>query len=182
MHAMTVANLQSAFAGESQAHMRYLIWADQADKDRFPNVARLFRAVSWAEQIHATSHFTVLRNEAGDAVTTSGGGFGVGPTVQNLGGAISGEMFEVTEMYPAYKAAAEHQGEKAALRSMDWAWQAEKTHAALYGDAREAIESGNDYGTDAIQVCSRCGHTTMGEAPDQCPICRAKKELYRAFT
>ena len=63
MHAMTVTNLQSAFAGESQAHMRYLIWADKAEKDRFPNVARLFRAVSWAEQIHATSHYMVLRNE-----------------------------------------------------------------------------------------------------------------------
>jgi len=54
MNAMTVQNLRSAFGGESQAHMRYLIWADKAEKEGFPNVGRLFRAISFAEQVHAT--------------------------------------------------------------------------------------------------------------------------------
>ena len=61
MHAMTKENLEAAFAGESQAHMKYLIFANQAEKDGFPNVARLFRANAYAEQVHATSHFKVLR-------------------------------------------------------------------------------------------------------------------------
>lgn len=181
MHPMTVANLQSAFAGESQAHMRYMIFADKADKDQFPNVGRLFRAIGWAEQLHATGHFMALRNEVGGAEPRAGAGFGLGPTAQNLAIAIEGEEFEVAEMYPAYHAVAEMQQEKGASRSMDWAWQAEKTHAALYRLAKDAVESGDDYDLEAVNVCSRCGHTVAGDAPDRCPICGAKAESYRAF-
>jgi rubrerythrin len=181
MHPMTVANLQSAFAGESQAHMRYLVYAEKAEKDGFPNVARLFTGIAWAEQIHASSHFLMLRNEVGDAVTTAGAGFGLGPTAQNLEVAIGGEDFEVAEMYRAYRAVAEEQDEKGAFRSFDWAWKAEQTHSALYKRAKMAVEAGNDMEMDTLNVCSRCGHTLIGEAPDNCPICNAKKELYRAF-
>lgn len=180
MHAMTVSNLQSAYAGESQAHMRYLSYADKAEKDGFPNVARLFRAIAWAEQIHATSQFTLLRAEKGAATTVADAGFGLGRTAENLGIAIEGEEFEVAEMYPAYKAVAEYQEEKSALRSFDWAWQAEQTHAALYSLAKAAVEAGSDYDIGTVYVCSRCGHTIVGESPDRCPICRAKK-TYRGF-
>ena len=55
MNEQTAANLRSAFGGESMAHMRYMIWADKAEQENFPNVARLFRAISWAEQAHALS-------------------------------------------------------------------------------------------------------------------------------
>lgn len=181
MHPMTEANLKSAYAGESQAHMRYLAWADKADRDGFPSVARLFRAVSFAEQIHATSHFMVLRNEVGDDQTVAGAVFGYGPTAENLAGAIGGEAFEVAEMYPAYIAVAKMQAESGALRSFEWAWEAEKTHAALYGQAKESVEAGDDPGFEKVNVCSRCGHTLVGEAPDSCPICNAKKDQYRAF-
>ncbi len=181
MHPMTEANLKLSLAGESQAHMRYLAWADKAERDGFPTVARLFRAVSWAEQIHATSHFMVLRNQAGDDQTVAGAVFGYGPTVQNLTGAIGGEEFEVAEMYPAYIAVAKLQEETSAVRSFEWALEAEKTHAALYTLAKAAVEVGNDPGFEVVNVCSRCGHTLVGEAPDACPICGARKETYRAF-
>lgn len=181
MHPMTVSNLQSAFAGESQAHMRYMIWADKAVKDGFPNVGRLFQAIAWAEQIHATSHFIVLRNEAGDAQTVAGAGFGLGSTSQNLAGAIAGEKFEVAEMYPAYKTVAEAQGEKSAWRSMDSAWQVEQVHAALYEAAKSAVDQGADYAISGVYVCPVCGHTAVDEAPDKCPVCGTAKEKYRAF-
>ena len=181
IHPMTVANLQSAFAGESQAHMRYMIFAEKADRDGFPNVARLFRAISWAEQIHATSHFMVMRDEVGDAQTVAGAGFGWGPTEQSLDLAIGGEEFEVDEMYPAYIAVAETQSEKSAIRSLTWAWKAEQTHAALYKEALEAIKAGQDWQAGTIRVCANCGHTLVGDAPDRCPICNAKAEKYRAF-
>ncbi|MGI6376791.1 MAG: rubrerythrin family protein [Anaerolineae bacterium] len=181
MHPMTEANLKSAYAGESQAHMRYLAWADKAERDGFPAVARLFRAVSWAEQIHATNHFMVLRNEVGDDQTVAGAVFGYGPTAQNLTGAIGGEEFEVAEMYPAYIAVAKLQGETSAVRSFEWALEAEKTHAALYTQAKAAVEAGNDPAFEVVNVCSRCGHTLVSEAPDMCPVCGAKKEAFRAF-
>jgi rubrerythrin len=181
MHDMTLGHLQSAFAGESQAHMRYLIYADKAEKDELPNIARLFRAIAWAEQIHATSHFTVMRDQFGAVQTVAGAGFGLGPTAENLAVAIEGEDFEVTEMYPVYKAAAEFQQERGASRSFDWAWQAEQTHAALFREAKTAAESGGDLDVGSIRVCSRCGHTLVGDAPDRCPICNAKQEAYQAF-
>ncbi len=181
MHPMTVSNLQSAFSGESQAHMRYLIYADRAEEENFSNVARLFRAIAWAEEIHATNHFTVMRDEEGDALTAAMAGFGLGSTAANLGVAIGGESFEVHEMYPAYKAVAEEQEERSALHTFDWAWQAEQTHAALYAEAQEAVKAGEDYDIGAVNVCSRCGHTLINETPDRCPICNAKKEMYQSF-
>ena len=181
MHPMTVSNLQSAFAGESQAHMRYLIFADKAIRDGFLNVGRMFRAIAFAEQIHATGHFRIMRNEVGDAQTVAGGAFGLGPTADNLALAIGGEGFEVAEMYPAYKAVAASQGEKAAERSFDWAWQAEKIHNAMYKAAKAAVETGSDYDIGTVFICGNCGHTVEGEAPDVCPICGAKKEKYVAF-
>lgn len=181
MHEMTVANLRSAFGGESMAHMRYLIWADKAEADGFGNVARLFRAISRAEQAHATGHFRAMAAEAGDASVTAGGGFGLTTTSENLAGAIAGETFEVEEMYPAYLAVAEAQGEKRAVRSMQWALSAEKVHAKMFAVAKEAVDAGQDVDLGTIQICSQCGHTLVGEAPDNCPICKVKKERYIAF-
>ena len=181
MHPMTVGNLQSAFSGESQAHMRYANFAERAERDGYANVARLFRAISWAELVHASNHFRVLRNEKGGTVTVAHAGFGLGPSADNLQAAIDGEEFEVNEMYPAYIAVATQQEEQAAERSFDWAYQAEKTHSALFQMAGSAAESGEDYDIGPVQVCSVCGHTMVGDAPDRCPICNATGDKYRAF-
>jgi len=181
MHPMTLSHLQSAFAGESQAHMRYLVYAEKAEKDEMPQIGRLFQAIAWAEQIHASSHFVVMRDQFGAVQTVAGAGFGLGTTAENLAVAIEGEDFEVAEMYPVYQAAAEFQEERGALRSFDWAWKAEQTHAALFREAKAVAEAGGDLEIDQVNVCSRCGHTLVGDAPDRCPICNAKKETYRAF-
>jgi len=125
MHKMTQANLEAAFAGESQAHMRYLIFANKAEREGLPNVARLFRAISYAEQVHATNHFKALGN--------------LGKTGDNLVAAVGGETYEVEEMYPAFGAVAELQEEKAAVRSNKWALEAEKVHAGMYEMARQAV-------------------------------------------
>ena len=127
MNAMTAENLRSAYGGESQAHMRYRIWGDKAEKDGFPTVARLFMATSDAEQVHATLHFKALKDEKGSFSVTSGGGFGYSSTSENLQGAIDGELFEVEQMYPAYIAVAEMQNENAAISAMRFAIEAERS-------------------------------------------------------
>jgi rubrerythrin len=159
--------MQSAFAGESQAHMRYLIFADKADKEGFPNVSRLFRAIAYAERVHATNHLRELG--------------GIQESAENLQTGINGETYEVEEMYPAFKAVAELQGEKGALRSSDWALQAEKIHAVMYGQAKTAVEAGRDLEIEDIHICEVCGHTVTGEPPDRCPICNARRERFRKF-
>ncbi len=122
-----------------------------------------------------------MREAKGAALTVAGAGFGLGPTADNLDVAIEGEDFEVAEMYPVYKAAAEFQGERGALRSFDWAWQAEQTHAAMYKEAKAAVLAGQDCAVGPVYICSVCGHTVAGQAPDRCPVCNAIKEKYKEF-
>ncbi|MDP6100361.1 MAG: rubrerythrin family protein [Dehalococcoidia bacterium] len=166
MRAMTDANLRAAFAGESQAHMRYLIFADSAEREGKPNVARLFRAISFAEQIHATKHFRTLAD--------------IKDTSNNLQAAINGETYEVEEMYPAFKAVAELQNEKQAVQATDWALQAEMVHAGMYTQAKQAVDAGVDVSLGDVFICNVCGHTT-DTLPAKCPLCGAGKERYSKF-
>ena len=167
MRKMTESNLQAAFAGESQAHMRYLIFADKAEKEGHANVARLFQAIAFAEQVHATNHFKNLD--------------GIGGTADNLQAAINGENYEVEEMYPAYRAVADLQEEKGAVRSTTWALEAEKVHAELYDQAKTAVQGGQDADIGDIYICEVCGWTATGEAPDRCPLCGAPASRFRQF-
>ena len=181
MHAMTAGNLRSAFGGESMAHMRYTIWGGKAHKDGYPNVARLFRAIAYAEEVHASNHFGAMKDEAGAHLVASMAGFGLGTTSANLAGAIEGETFEVEEMYPVYKQAAELQGEQAAARSCHYALEAERIHARMFAVAKKAVDAGKDVQLGPVQICSNCGHTCEGEAPARCPVCGVPRERYVEF-
>lgn len=168
MRAMTRENLSNAYAGESQAHMRYLIYADVAEKEGKANIARLFRAVAYAERVHATAHLHELGM--------------VNDTSQNLSAAIGGENFEVDEMYPAYNKVAELQEEKGAARSTLYAWEAEKIHAKFYADAKARTDAGEDLDIGKLHVCPVCGYTGEGEAPEACPVCKTKADRFRYFS
>ena len=167
MKKMTEENIKASFAGESQAHVKYLSFADKAEKEGKPNVARLFSAAAFSEQVHAREHLRVLA--------------GIGTTPENLVVAWAGEDFEVKEMYPAYLAVAELQEEEKAQQSIQHALEAEKTHRALYDEAKAVVAAGGDLGDDEIHVCSQCGYTGTGEAPERCPVCKAPKKYFRSF-
>ncbi|MFX1487161.1 MAG: rubrerythrin family protein [Promethearchaeota archaeon] len=177
---MTEANLKSAYAGESQANMRYTIFAKRATEEGYSNVARLFTAVASAERIHASNHYRNIMSKGG-SVTVSEAVFGSRSTSEDLQAGIDGETFEINEMYPAYKAVAEFQGEKGAETSFAWALEAEKIHASLYQKAKQAVDRGEDVDLGPVQICQVCGYTVEGDAPDICPICKAKKEKFKSF-
>ncbi|NLY19999.1 MAG: rubrerythrin family protein [Tissierellia bacterium] len=178
MHAMTQDNLRSAYGGESQAHMRYRIWGDVAEKEGFPTVKRLFIATSDAEQVHATLHFKALKDEKGDFAVTSGGGFGIGNTSENLQGAINGELHEVNEMYPAFIAVAELQGEKTAIQAMRHAIEAEKVHAERFAEAKAAVDAGKDLEVAGIYLCPVCGYIGFDPEEEKCPLCNALRAKF----
>ncbi len=167
MRKMTEENLKSAFAGQSQAHMRYLIFAEAAEREGRPNIARLFRAIAYAEQVHATNHYRELGM--------------IRSSAENLDVAIAGETYEVEEMYPAFIAVAELQKEEGAKRAFRFAIEAEKIHASLYRQAKEAASKGEDIKIGTVYICPVCGHTVVGEPPEKCPICGAPREKYKAF-
>ena len=167
MKQMTKANIEAAFAGESQAHMKYAVYAEKAEREGFAQIAKLFRAISFAEKVHASNHLRVL-----DKIQS---------TSANLQDAASGERYEVEEMYPAFEAVAQLQGEKAALRSIHYAVEAEKIHEKMYTDADKLASEKKDIPAANVYVCPVCGHTVIGDAPDECPVCGLKKEKYQKF-
>jgi rubrerythrin len=159
----TDENLKQAFAGESQANRKYLAFAKKAEQDGFSNVAKLFRTAAEAETIHALGHLNALG--------------GVKSTADNLQAAIEGETQEFTEMYPPMLEQAQRENHKA-KRMFDWASRTEAIHAQLYKLALEAVSQGKDLAESNIYLCPVCGHIELGNPPDRCPICGAKKEMF----
>jgi rubrerythrin len=180
-NAMTADFLRSAYGGESMAHMRYLIWGDMAAKEGYPNIAKLFEAIAYAERVHAGNHFRVIAGDTADAAVTAGAVFGTGKTVDNLQGAIDGELHEVEQMYPVYLNTAKMQSESGAERSFHFALEAEKIHAELFRQAQAAARANKDMALQSVHICPVCGHTVLDEAPDACPVCGAKKAMYVKF-
>lgn len=178
---MTAQNLRSAFGGESQAYQRYMVWGEKAKEEGFSNVALLFKAIAYAEHIHASNHFEALDNCDGDFLVASNAGFGIGTTAQNLEGAKAGEDFEIDQMYPTYNLVAKEQQENEAVRSFHYALEAEKIHSKLFGEARKNVIKGNDYKLESVSICEVCGHTVVDGTPDECPICGAPKEDFKVF-
>ncbi len=167
MHKMTEKFLHDAFAGESMAHMKYMAFSEIAEKEGFPKVAKLFRAIAYAEMVHAVNHARNLGL--------------LGKTAENLQSGIDGENFEITEMYPAYKAVAELQEEKKAVRSMNFALEAEKIHEELYKLALQQVREGKDMDIEDVYICPVCGHTHIGKPTEKCPICGLPPEKYKKF-
>jgi rubrerythrin len=159
----TTDNLKEAFAGESQAYQKYTAFATKAEKDGFPNIARLFRTTAEAERIHADGHFKSLD--------------GVGTTADNLQAAIGGETYEYTEMYPPMLDEANAESHKAA-RMFGYAVKAEAVHAMLYQKALEAASQGKDLTEVNFYLCPVCGHIEFGNPPEKCPICGALGSKY----
>lgn len=167
MKKMTEENVKAALAGESQAHVKYAAFAEKAAAEKLPNIARAFKANSFAEQVHATNYVKTLG--------------ALGTTKDNLDAAVGGESFEIEEMYPAYILVAQSQGEKTAVTFLNAALAAEKVHAGIYRNARAAVEKGADLEFKPIHVCSVCGFTMEGDAPDKCPVCGAPKVKFVTF-
>lgn len=167
MKKMTEQNLRQAFTSESQTHMRYLVYSEVAEKEGKKNIARLFRAIAFAEQVHARNHLSALDD--------------IGKTVENLETAIEGENFEIEEMYPAYDMVAKLQGELNSIQSIHYAIEAEKPHAALFMDAKRAAEKGKDMGIREIFICPNCGYTQQDDVDDTCPSCGNSKTNFIKF-
>ena len=149
----TYENLMAAFAGESQANRKYLAYSKKAEKEGNLNAAKLFKAASDAETIHALKHFEVAGK--------------VGGTADNLKDAVAGETHEYKEMYPDFVTEAEAAGNNAAVMSFKFAMAAEEVHARLYQEALESLDSKDEV---FYYLCPVCGNIEKA-IPEKCPIC-----------
>jgi rubrerythrin len=159
----TQRNLYDAFVGEAKAHHRLLAFARQAEEEGYPQIAKLFRAVATAEGVHAERHLQLL----GEAVVQS--------TEANLQSSFERESTVNQITYPKFIREAEEEGESLAAVTFGQARDVEERHADLYKQALRAMlrEEAHDY-----YVCSVCGFIAEREAPDECPICGAKREKF----
>ena len=149
----TLDNLMEAFAGEAQANRKYLAYAKKAEKDGKLNAAKLFKAASDAETLHALKHFEVAGK--------------ISSTADNLQDAVAGETHEYKEMYPDFVKEAEAEGNNAALRSFTYAMKAEEVHARLYKEALENLDQTEEV---FYYLCPVCGNIEKFR-PDKCMIC-----------
>ncbi len=151
--ATTLDNLMAAFAGESQANRKYLAYSKKAEKEGKLNAAKLFKAASDAETLHALKHFEVAGK--------------VADTAANLKDAVAGETHEYKHMYPDFVKIAEAEGNKNALKSFEFAMKAEEVHARLYQEALESIDKEEEV---FYYLCPVCGNIEKS-IPEKCPIC-----------
>jgi rubrerythrin len=156
-------SLREAFAGESKAHVRNRAFADVAEREGFPEVAKLFRAVAEAERLHAAEYLKYLEGVMGD-------------TESNLKTAFENEITANAEIYPPLvKQAFDVKREDVAWRFIR-ARDVEERHAKLYKQALSALVMGEkrDY-----HVCQVCGYVFEGDLPEECPACKTNKAQFQ---
>lgn len=160
----TTKDLLYAFAGESQANRKYTAFAEVADKEGYPGIARLWRAAAAAEAIHAKNHLKALGM--------------IKSTQDNLSGAIAGEQDEFKTMYPKFIKTAEEAGKKEAATSMERAFKVEQLHFKMFSGDLADLKKGVKPADVSYWVCSVCGNTVPKKPPEKCEICGSPKDRF----
>ncbi len=177
----TLDNLQAAFNGESNAHARYLAFAEKADQEGYGEVASLFRAAAKAEKVHAANHAAVIQKLGGtpqSKIETPE----VKSTKENLEAAIKGETYERDTMYPEFLKQARAEGNRDAVQTLNYARTAEAEHAKLYSEALNNLPKLKGSKAKDYFVCTVCGYTTSTMDFSKCPSCFTHKDKYEKVT
>ena len=158
----TWQNLEKAFAGESQAHMKYQYFASQAKKDGYEQIADIFAETAGNEKEHAKMWYKLLN------------GGKVADTKTNLAKAAAGEHDEWTDMYKTFAEEARAEGYDEIAEKFDQVAAIEKEHETRYLKLRDNIDQDIVFKSDKVTdwKCRNCGHIYVGEsAPEVCPVC-----------
>ena len=159
-----------AFAGESQAHTKYLYYASKAKKDGYEQIAELFTETALNEKEHAKLWFKFLHE--GDIPTTT----------TNLADAAAGENYEWTDMYDAMAKQAIEDGFPELAVKFRGVGAIEKRHEERYRKLLQNIEEGIVFSKDGDRIwqCRNCGHIHIGKsAPEVCPVCNHPKSFFQ---
>ncbi len=177
----TLANLQTAYNGESNAHARYLAFAKKADAEGYGEVASLFRAAARAEEIHAANHAEVIKKIGGkpEAKLETPD---VKTTKENLEAAIKGESYERDTMYPEFLKQAREFHNADAIQTFNYAKTAETEHAKLYTAALKNLDKSKGSKAKNFSVCGVCGYTVEKVDFAKCPSCFSPKEKYETVS
>ena len=156
----TEKNLETAFAGESQARNKYTYFASKAKKEGYEQIAALFLETADNEKEHAKLWFKELE--------------GIGDTAQNLAAAAAGENYEWTDMYDGFAKTADEEGFHELAAKFRGVAAIEKRHEERYRALLKNVETAQVFERSEVKVweCRNCGHIVVGtKAPDVCPVC-----------
>lgn len=169
----TEQNLLKAFAGESQARMRYDYFAKQAKKEGLEQISAIFAETALNEKEHAKRFFKYLEGRMVEITATYPAGK-IGTTLENLKAAADGENEEWTELYPAFADIAEREGFKDVANTFRQIAKVEKSHEEKYRTLYNNLEDGRVFKRDEKLTwkCRNCGYLHEGKgAPKMCPAC-----------
>ena len=164
----TEANLQAAFAGESQARNKYTYFASKARKDGFEQIARIFEETAANEKEHAKMWYKLLNGE-------------IKSTAENLKDAADGENYEWTDMYAGFAKTAREEGFAEIAFAFESVAAIEKTHEERYRKLLDNVTNDRVFSKDGdvIWQCSNCGHICVGKkAPEVCPVCKHPQSYF----
>ena len=165
----TEANLKTAYAGESQARVKYEYYASKAKKDGYVQIGDLFMETSNNEKEHAKLWFKLLHG-------------GMPETTVNLADAAEGENYEWTDMYAEFAKVAREEGFDYIAKMFDGVAAIEKAHEERYRKLLANIEGGLVFSRegDMIWECGNCGHLHVGkQAPNMCPVCAHPQSYFK---
>ncbi len=164
----TEANLNTAFAGESQARVKYQFFASRAKKDGYEQIAEIFQETSDNEKEHAKIWYKLLHD-------------GVADTAENLKAAAAGENYEYTDMYAKFAKEAREEGFDEIATLFEEVGKIEKEHEARYLKLLENLDKGITFKKDGVTIwkCRNCGYIHSGkEAPEICPVCKHPQSFF----
>ena len=177
--ATTLDALKAAVTGETGASAKYAQYAEAAEANGFKQAAKLFRAASAAEQIHINMEYALVSKQDPDWERPVAESVDVPATDLCLIDAAKGEIFEASDMYPAFINIAQEENEQAAVRVFTRAKLAEGSHAENYLNAYNNLDAADD---DSYWLCPGCGYVEKGAyAPEKCPICGVPGSKFQQF-
>ena len=156
--------LHEAYAGEAKAVLRLGLFAEQAEKEGFAQIGKLFRVIAFSENIHGERALRVLRE--------------IGDTQQNLTESFESEQKVAHVAYNNFIKKAWESGEKEAALHFTQSRDVEETHANLYKNALDTMMEEKEV---YYHVCTVCGYVAENALPEECPVCQAKQEKFVNF-
>lgn len=157
--------LQQAYAGEAKAALRLKVYAEKAEEEGYPQIAKLFRVIAYSEEIHGARALKVLRE--------------IKTTEENLAESFESERRVAEVAYGEFVKQAEAEGNQAAVLHFSQSKDVEETHAKLY---KEAMNHMLEERETTYYVCRVCGYVADGILPDMCPVCSAKRDQFKEFS
>jgi rubrerythrin len=157
--------LQQAYSGEAKAALRLKVYAEKAEEEGYPQIAKLFRVIASSEEVHGARALKVLKE--------------IKTTEENLAESFESERRVAEVAYGEFVKQAEAEGNRAAVLHFSQSKDVEETHAKLY---KEAMNHMLEERETTYYVCQVCGYVADGILPDICPVCGAKREQFKLFS